>query len=153
MTKKQKEARRMLAAELFEQGIGPAEVGRRLGVTTGAASQWRKAWQQGGKEALRSVPHPGGIAKLPPERLPELETLLLQGPKAHGFATELWTLQRVAELIERHFGVSYHISQVSRILHSMGWSRQKPERQARERDQQQVDAWRAKEWPRIKKGL
>ncbi|MFO8006713.1 MAG: helix-turn-helix domain-containing protein, partial [Candidatus Brocadiia bacterium] len=55
MTKRQKEARRMLPAELFEKGIGPAEVARRFGVTTGAASQWRKAWKQGGKEALRSV--------------------------------------------------------------------------------------------------
>ena len=54
----------MLAAQLFEQGIGPAEVARRLGVTTGAASQWKKAWQQGGKEALRSVPHPGAKPKL-----------------------------------------------------------------------------------------
>lgn len=143
----------MLAAALFEQGIGPAEVARRLGVTTGAASQWKRAWKQGGKEALRSVPHPGGRHKLPPERLPELETLLLEGPQAHGFPTELWTLRRVADLIERNFGVSYHISQVSRILHSMGWSRQKPQRQARERDQQQVDAWRTQVWPRIKRGL
>jgi len=153
MTKKHKEARRLLAAELFEQGIGPAEVARRFGVTTGAASQWKKAWQQGGKEALRSVPHPGSKPKLARKRLAELERLLLEGPKAHGFATELWTLRRVKELIQRHFGVSYDISQISRILHSMGWSRQKPERRARERDEQAVESWRKKDWPRIKKGL
>jgi transposase len=153
VTKKEKEARRMLAAQLFEQGIGPAEVARRFAVTTGAASQWKKAWQGGGKEALRSVPHPGAKPKLPRERLPELEALLLEGAKAHGFGTQLWTLQRVAEMIRRHFGVQYDISQVSRILHSMGWSRQKPERQARERDEEAIEAWRKDEWPRIKKGL
>jgi transposase len=153
ITKKQKEARRMLAAMLFEQGTGPAEVARRLGVTVGAASQWKKAWQRAGKEGLRSVPHPGSKPKLPRERLPELEQMLLDGPKAQGFATELWTLQRVRDLIHRRFGVSYDNSQVSRILHSMGWSRQRPERRAREQDQQAVQMWRNREWPRIKRGL
>lgn len=143
----------MLAAEFFEQGIGPSEVARRLGVTTGAASQWRKSWQKAGKEALRSKAHPGSKPKVPRERLPELAKLLLDGAKAHGFATELWTLPRVRALIQRHFGVSYDPSQVSRILHSMGWSRQRPERRARERDEQAIELWRKKEWPRIKKGL
>jgi len=143
----------MLAAELFEQNIGPAEVARRLGVTTGAASQWRKAWRQQGKEGLRSVPHPGARPKLPRQKLPQLEKLLLQGPKAHGFPTELWTLRRIKELIQRHFGVCYDISQISRILHSMGWSRQKPQRQARERNAEQIELWRSEQWPRIKKGL
>ena len=75
----------MLAAEFFEQGIGPAEVARRLGVTTGAASQWKKAWQQGGKEALRSVPHPGGIPKLRSERLPDYHRLDLRVQYSRSF--------------------------------------------------------------------
>jgi transposase len=153
MTKKQKEARRMLAAEFFEQGIGPAEVARRLGVTVGAASQWRKAFRERGKEALRSKPHPGSQPKLPRSKWPSLAKVLLEGPRAHGFATELWTLARVAEVIRRRFGVRYDTSQVSRILHAMGWSRQRPTRRARERDEQAIESWRAREWPRIKKGL
>jgi len=99
----------MPAAELFEQKIGPAEVARRLGVSTGAASRWRKAWRQQGKQGLRSVPHPGTRPKLPRQKLPRLEKLLLQGPRAHGFPTELWTLRRIKELIQRHFGVCYDI--------------------------------------------
>ena len=146
------EARRMLAAELFEQGIGPAEVARRLQVTVGAASHWRKAWHQAGIEALRSKPHPGSRPKLARAKWPELERLLLDGPKARGFPTELWTLRRVADLIRRHFSVQYDPSQVSRILHSMGWSRQRPTRRARERNEQAIDAWRKDGWPRIKKG-
>ena len=153
MSKKEMEARRMLAADLFEQGIGPAEVARRFGVTTGAASQWRKAYREKGKEGLRSVPHPGGQPKLAREKLPDLKRMLLEGAKAHGFPTELWTLKRIKELIQRHFDVCYDTSQISRILRSMGWSRQKPERRARERKEKQIHLWRREEWPRIKKGL
>jgi transposase len=152
-TKKQMEARRMLAAELFERGTAPSEVSRRLGVTIGAASQWRKAWREGGRESLRSKPHPGSKPKLPRRCWPELEQVLLEGPTAHGFATELWTLKRVVALIRRRFGVEYDPSQVSRILHAMGWSRQRPARRAREQDEEAVEAWRKIEWPRIKKGL
>lgn len=143
----------MLAAELFEQGIGPAEVARRLGVTVGAASQWRKAFRERGKEALRSKPHPGSRPKLPRSKWPAVAKALLEGPRAHGFPTELWTLARVAKVIRRRFGVRYDTSQVSRILHAMGWSRQRPARRARERDEQQIESWRREQWPRIKKGL
>jgi transposase len=152
-SKKEMEARRMLAAELFGQGMGPAEVARRLGVTVGATSQWRKKWQRAGREALRSRPHPGSRPKLPHGRRRELEEMLLQGARVHGFSTELWTLARVVELIRRQFGVTYDPSQVSRILHAMGWSRQRPIRRAREQDEEAVEAWRKKDWPRIKKGL
>ena len=143
----------MLAARLFEQGIGPSDVARRLQVTVGAASQWRKAWREAGLNGLRSKPHPGSRPKLPRGKWPELQSMLLEGPRAHGFATELWTLRRIVELIRRRFGVEYDPSQVSRILHSMGWSRQRPARHARERDEQAVQAWRKKDWPRIKRGL
>ena len=143
----------MLAAELFEQGIRPAEVARRFDVTVGAASHWFKSWREGGIEALHSKPHPGSKPKLPRRQWDALARLLLEGPRAHGFPTELWTLRRVADVIERRFGVRYDISQVSRILRAMGWSRQKPARQARERDEEQIEAWRKEHWPRIKKGL
>jgi len=118
-TKKQLEARRLLAAELFEQGIRPAEVARRFDVTVGAASHWFKSWPEGGTEALRSKPHPGSKPRLPRRQWDALARLLLEGPRAHGFPTELWTLRRVADVIERRFGVRYDISQVSRILRAM----------------------------------
>lgn len=79
--------------------------------------------------------------------------MLLAGATAHGFATELWTLKRVVELIRRRFDVQYDPSQVSRILHAMGWSRQRPARRAREQDEGAVEAWRKTVWPRIEGGL
>jgi len=80
-----------------------------------------------------------------------LARLLLQGPQRHGYANALWTLPRIAALIRRHFGVKYDPSGVWHVLHRMGWSCQKPERRAREHDEDAVAAWRTEEWPRIKK--
>jgi len=80
-----------------------------------------------------------------------LTTTLLLGPRAAGFTTDLWTLARVAQVIENRFGVKYHPGHVWRILREMGWSPQKPERRARERDEQAIERWREEEWLRIEK--
>lgn len=77
--------------------------------------------------------------------------MLLEGPLAAGFPTDLWTLTRVAQVIERHFGVKYHPGHVWRILRDLGWSPQKPERRARERDEEAIERWRKEDWPRIRK--
>jgi transposase len=80
-----------------------------------------------------------------------LLNLLLKGAAAHGYSTDLWTLPRVAEIIARTFGVRYHPAHVWKILRGEGWSCQKPERQARERDEETIKQWRAVRWPHIKK--
>ena len=77
--------------------------------------------------------------------------LLLKGAVAHGYSTDLWTLPRVAEVIAKTFGVHYHPAHVWKILRGEGWSCQKPERRARERDEEAIDRWRAERWPHIKK--
>ena len=77
--------------------------------------------------------------------------LLLKGATAHGFSTDLWTLPRVAEIIARTFGVRYHPAHVWKILRGEGWSCQKPERRARERDEAAIQRWRTERWPHIKK--
>ena len=77
--------------------------------------------------------------------------MLLQSPRKHGFPTDLWTLARIAELIERKFDVSYDPSGVWHVMARMNWSAQKPERQARERDAEAVQTWRTRDWARIKK--
>ncbi len=141
----------MLAAELFEDGVGPSEVAKSLGATKGAASQWKSLWEKHGKEGLRSKPHPGSKPRLTDDQRVELVELLLLGPRSNSFSTDLWTLPRVAELIERQFGVSYDSSHVSRILKRLGWSPQKPAKRAREQDEELVREWRKKDWPRIKK--
>jgi transposase len=70
---------------------------------------------------------------------------------AHGYRTELWTTQRIAALIEKHFGVKYHRNHISKLLHQLGWSHQKPERRSLERNEVAIDQWKRTVWPAVKK--
>ncbi len=106
-----------------------------------------------GDAGLASKPQMGPKPKLSRDDLTALERELLKGPRAHGFPTELWTLARVAELIERRFGVAYHPCHVWKVLRRMGWSAQKPERRAREQDEAAFRRWREAEGPRMQGGL
>lgn len=141
----------MQAMVLLDHGGSQADVARRLGVTQGAVSQWKKRYQRDGPGALKASAHPGPQPKLTPKQLDPLGRLLLKGARAHGYRTELWTLKRVAELIQRRFGVPYDPSGVWHVLRRMGWSCQKPERRARERDERAIARWRKQDGPRIKK--
>lgn len=141
----------MRAMVLLDQGWSQAEIARRLGVTQGAVSQWKKRYQRDGPEALKATPHPGPQPKLTAKQRERLGRLLLKGARAQGYSTELWTLKRVAEVIQKHFGVQYDPSGVWHVLRNMNWSCQKPERRARERDEEAIARWREKDWPRIKK--
>jgi hypothetical protein len=83
--------------------------------------------------------------------LHELEAVLLAGAVASGFPTELWTLARIATVIRRTFHQRYHPSGVWWVLQRMGWSCQKPERRATQRDEAQIARWRRYRWPQLKK--
>jgi transposase len=76
---------------------------------------------------------------------------LLKGAKAAGFPTDLWTCPRVAQLIRESFSVTYHVDHVGRLLRDLGWSPQKPQRRAVERDEAEIQRWVKEEWPRVKK--
>ena len=145
------EQRRLQAMTLLDQGRSQSEVARHFGVTPAAVCQWVKAFQRDGPDALKAKSHPGAPSRLTDRQLKQLEQLLLRGPTQQGYSTQLWTLPRIVELIRKHFGVTYDPSGVWHILHRMGWSCQKPERRARERDEQAIAAWRKQDWPRIKK--
>lgn len=86
-----------------------------------------------------------------PEQKERLSQMLLKGPKAHGFSTDLWTRKRIAQVIHKRLAVRYHPGHVSRLLHLLGWTPQKPERRAYERDEEAVRTWIERDWPRIKK--
>lgn len=145
------ERRRRQAIALLEEGMQAAKVARLVGTSRASVTRWRQAYKQSGQEGLAAQKHPGRKPKLSDKQRGRLGRLLLQGPRKHGFPTELWTLARVREVILTSFGVRYDPSQVWRILRDMDWSCQKPERRARERDEAAIASWRRKDWPRIKK--
>ena len=86
-----------------------------------------------------------------PKQKGQLSRVLLDGPKAHGFATDLWTCPRIAQVIRKRYNVDYHPVHVGRLLHALGWTPQRPERKAYERDEKAVRRWIAVDWERIKK--
>jgi transposase len=145
------EARRFQAARLFGRGRSQAAVARELQVTRATAHRWYHAWQTEGRRALKAVGRAGRKPRLDRQQWARVEVALLKGPAAHGFATDLWTLPRIAGVIARLTGVRYHPAHVWRILRGLNWSLQRPTRQARERDEAAIRQWRRQRWPQVKK--
>lgn len=145
------ERRRMKAGKLLARGVSQAEVARRLGVHRQSVSRWSAELEQGGPESLRGAGRAGRKRRLSDSQLEQLEQMLEAGPETAGFPTNLWTCERVSEVIEREFGVQYHASHVWKILGSLGWSCQRPTGRAIERDEAAIRRWKRVDWPRIKK--
>jgi transposase len=142
------ERRRRHAVRLLHQGESPTLVARMLGVHRTTLYAWlRKEQQPGG---LAAKPRRGLPPRLSDAQLRQLEQLLLQGAKAHGWPNDLWTCRRITALIQQRFGISYHPDHVGRFLHTrLRWSCQKPQRRARERDDTEIEFWRRFVFPRI----
>ncbi|MGP3769651.1 winged helix-turn-helix domain-containing protein [Streptomyces sp. SDT5-1] len=147
------EARRVRAAELFELGRSTSEVARIVGMHPESVRRWRCRWEQGGADALRRRPATGRPPKLDDAQVELVRAALERGAQAHGFEADLWTLERAGVVVERVTGVTLARASVWRLLTGrMGWSLQRPRRQAVERDESEIARWVAQEWPRIKKG-
>ena len=150
MSREATEARRVRAIKLFKRGFSQAEVARRLGVSRQSAMRWQRAFESGGAEALRSKKR-GRPTRLSESQLGEFEKALLKGPKAFGWSSEIWTLERIGIVLQRLHGVSYHPGHLWRVLGAMGWSPQRPATRARERDEDAIEGWKKQVWPRLKK--
>ena len=145
------EARRFQAARLFTQGKSQAAVMRSLAVSRQTAHRWYHAWREGGRQGLKAAGRLGRKPRLDARQLARVESELLRGPQQHGFSTDLWTLPRIATLIERLTRVQYHPGHVWYILRRLNWSLQRPARQARERDEPAIRQWVTRRWPAVKK--
>jgi len=146
------EERRTQAVKMVKKGdLSQAEVARRMKVDARTVRKWLE-WDRGrGKRRLASRPTPGRPSRLSERDRKRLETLLLKGPRTAGYSTDLWSCPRVAELIRRKFGIKYHVDHIVRLLRKMGWSPQRPERRAIEKDDKRIRGWKRRTWPRIKK--
>jgi transposase len=141
---------RLAAADLIEAGASDREVARRFRVTRMSANRWRRALAAGGRAALASRGAGGARCKLSSAKVRELQVVLDAGPAVQGWADQCWTLARIAELVHRRFGVHYTLPGPDLLLHRIGWSVQAPARQATERSEEQVTAWKQERWPVIK---
>lgn len=150
-TAKYLERRRRRAMALRAEGFTIEETARRVGSSMSSVKRWEKARRERGEHGLDPKPHPGAPRKLSPEQSGELVDLLAQGALAHGWPTDLWTCPRIVVLIERHFGVSYHEDHIGRLLRRLGWTPQRPQPKAKQRDEALIEQWKRLDAPRIKK--
>jgi transposase len=147
-----REGRRLRAYELKQQGWKQTQIADALGVTEGSVSQWMRRAREEGVEGLRHKPPPGATPRLSKDERARLPELLAQGAQAHGFRGDVWTCERVAIVIRKKFGVSYHPAHVSRLLKALRQSLQKPQRRANQRDEEAIERWKEKRWPSLKRG-
>jgi transposase len=145
------ERRRRRAIALLQRKMSLSAVAAKVGASVSSVHRWQIALRKKGAQGLDAVPAPGRPRKLTDRQHRRLETILVKGPLALGYDTDLWTLPRIASVIAKTFGVHYHPSHVFKILVGMGWSCQKPEKRALQRDEAAIAAWKKHEWPRIKK--
>jgi transposase len=144
--------RRLRAADMFRRGKSQAEVAQALGVSAQSASLWYQQWSSGGRDALVGAGRAGRLPRLSDDQLAAVLSTLERGARANGFPTDLWTLARVSDVIERVTGVRYGPTQTWTILRErLGWTRQRPARRALERNEDAITTWVGREWPRIKK--
>lgn len=138
---------------MFEEGASDVEIARAVGVCAESVRRWRRVWEEGGVSALRRRAATGRPPRPDDAQVETVRAALARGAQAHGFEADLWTLERVGAVVERVTGVSLSRASVWRLLTGrLGWSLQRPERRAVERDESEIARWIAHEWPRIKKG-
>jgi transposase len=147
-----KEARRLQAWHLQQEGWSQCQIATALGGSEGAVSQWLTRARDRGPEALRHRPYPGAARRLSPDQLARLPELWHRGADAYGFRGQVWTRSRIAALIQLAFGIWYHPRHVGRLCQVIHWSPQQPARRARQRDEVAIARWREATWPAIKKG-
>ena len=145
------EARRQRALALVQQGMSLNAAARRIGCAASSVIRWLRVFRHQGRQGLAVRRASGRPPRLPARYRPLLLNQLLRGAMAHGYPTDLWTTRRIAEVIERRYGVRYHPNHVSKLLHSLGWSPQKPERRARERDEAEIARRKRPERPRVRR--
>ena len=145
------ERRRRRAVRLLQAGNSLSSVARMVGAAVSAVWQWRETVRRKGDKGLAARPAPGRPRKLTSRQQRRLPKLLAVGPQAYGYRNDLWTTRRIAAVIKRELGVAYHPAHVSRILSALGWSCQKPERRALERNEAAIEHWKRHRWVEIKK--
>ena len=139
------------AVALGAQGLKPSQIAAALDRHVRTVEKWLAKARDSGPEAVAAISHAGSSPKLSARQRQGLQRQLLKGAQAQGWTTDWWTAPRVQALIQQRYGVDYHVNYIPTLLKTLGWTRQKPERRAGERDEEAIQTWFHQDWPRIKK--
>lgn len=144
----QLQKRRQQAQEFLEEGGTVEQVAKQVGVTARSLYRWRQEAKYPQKKSKRQ---PGKPAFLSRGQIKRLEKELLRGAYAHGYLEDYWTLDRIGHVIWELFKIRYTSSGVWRLMDRMGWSCQRVQRLALQRQDEAIVSWTRHVWPRIKK--
>jgi putative transposase len=151
LSRKEREKTRLKAGKLFQKGLSQAEVARRFKVTPAAVNYWHEAWKTKGVRGLQSKGQTGFPSRLTEEKRTVFRRAILKGPQEYGFETNLWTLSRLASVMKKTTGVTFGHNHTWEIVRALGFTCQKPQVRARERDEEAIKAWKTKRLPGLKK--
>ena len=145
------EKRRLLSIRLLKAGHPYRAVALRTGASLSSVVRWHQAFRKRGVKGLRPRPSLGRPSLLSARQKKKLLRILEKGPLARGYPTNMWTLKRIRSVIRKEFGVRYTLVNVWKLMHRLGWSCQKPDDRARERNDAAIQFWLQHMWPRTKK--
>src|SRR3989338_1052078 len=145
------EGRRRLAVRLLKKGRTYRSVAKELNSSLSSVVRWHQAYRKKGRGGLTSRPNTGRPALLSERQQKTLTAVLVQGPLAAGYSTELWTLKRIGQVVRKRFGVDYCTGSLWNLMSDLGWSCQKPQKRAKERKEEEIRRWKSRVWPHIKK--
>ena len=145
------ERRRLRAIQLLEEGHSFRSVAAQVHSSLSSVIRWQQAYQTRGKSGLKSKPTPGRPSRLSQKEKAKLLRILVRGSLAYGYQTDLWTLQRIREVIVGEFGVHYSLPHCWNLMIAFGWSCQKPVKRAKERNEEAIGKWKRWVWPQLKK--
>jgi len=150
-TAEELERRRRQAVAAVKSGTPQKIVAQVVGVDPNSVWRWMEMDRQG-CGALAAQPPSGRKREMNASQERALAKALKKGARAHGWPDDLWTAARVTEVIRRHLKIEYHVEHVRHILKDrLGWSSQRPELRARERNEAEIRRWKREALPRIKK--
>lgn len=141
---------RIQAIRLWKKGKTVEEISDFFGVTLGAIYKWIKIYKLKGLKALKRRKAPGAMPKLSKEELKKLLKVLTKSPDEYGYGTQLWDCKKVGKIIQDKFNKKIHNTNIWRLLKKLGFSYQKPEKIALQKDSKKVKMWIKQEWPKIK---
>lgn len=145
------ERRRRAAGQMFDKGKTQSDVARHFHVSRAAACQWHAQWKEDKKKGLLSKGRSGATPKLDAQQKQALKRMILSGPAKSGYATDFWTLERIRAVARKKIGVTLGTTSVWRTVIGLGFSVQKPERRARERNEKAIMDWKLNTFPKLKK--
>ena len=151
LSHKEREKVRLKAGTLFRKGVSQAEAARMLKATPAAVSYWHKDWKKNGMDGLKSKGHTGFASRLTEKKRRMFKRAILNGPEEYGFETNLWTLSRLAAVMKKTAGVRFGHNHTWEIVRALGFTCQKPQVRAKERDEEAIRAWKEKRLPGLKK--